>query len=138
MAKRERARMDMGRGYGYVTGKANYAYEQDGKYFDHRGVEVFPDELDTGPRQAAPPAAKEPEPEEAIPAAPPEPDPEPEAAAPEAAPAEAVDTSGWTMAQLRARYTELAGKKAKVGLTKVAITDLIADAEGVGGPVDVF
>lgn len=99
----KRAKLDKTRSYGVVYGDPGVAYEQDNKQFNAVGDEVGDGAARPATAQQANPVAGGLEVEHM--------------------PLDAV-----TMAQLRARYTEVTGgKKAKVGLNKTNLQAMIRD-----------
>jgi len=54
---RQRAKLDQSRSYSAVYGDASYSYKQDGKRFDHQGLEIISDEAEEGPARLEPKAA---------------------------------------------------------------------------------
>jgi ribosomal protein S25 len=49
--------LDRSRSYASVHGDASYSYEQDGKQFDHQGLEILPEETGEVPARREPKAA---------------------------------------------------------------------------------
>lgn len=115
MSKTGPARLDRSRSFGEVYGAGDCRYEQDHKEFDGQGREI----LKPGAKPA--PAAEKPAPVT---------DTQPPLDDGAAAEPEVVDDlSSMTMSQLRAAYIEVTGgKKAKVGLNKAKIADMIREA----------
>ncbi len=98
----KRAKLDRGRPFGTVYGLGPVRFEQDNRQFDATGTEILID---------APPPIEKFEPPTT------------------ASPTVTDGLEKMTMAQLRARYTDLTGKRAKVGISKKALRQLIRDAE---------
>lgn len=99
------AKLDRSRAYGEVYGPGDCRYEQDNKEFDGQGREL----LKPGARRTVPTVEDTPQEESVTDTQPPLED------GAEATPEVTDDLSDMKMSELRALYTEITGKKIKVG-----------------------